>query len=78
MAIERAQEHVLVPKHEIVPKAQVEQILKKFGIDSADKVPGILPDDPVIDELKAVKGDLIRIIRKSPTAGEAIYFRVVI
>ncbi|MDO8627936.1 MAG: DNA-directed RNA polymerase subunit H [Candidatus Diapherotrites archaeon] len=77
MGISKIQEHVSVPKHEVVPKTKVEQILQKYGIDSVDKVPGILPEDPVVEELNAVKGDLIRIVRKSPTASEAIYFRVV-
>ena len=78
MALQKIQQHFIVPLHEVVPKSKVEQILAKYGIDSLEKLPGIAGDDPVVDELKAVKGDLLRIIRKSPTAGETIYFRVVL
>ncbi|MEM0377514.1 MAG: DNA-directed RNA polymerase subunit H [Thermofilum sp.] len=34
--------------------------------------------DPVARALKAKPGDVIMIIRKSPTAGEAVAFRVVV
>jgi len=69
--------HELVPKHEIMKKAEVEQLLKKYGL-SIEQLPKILEDDPVVKAIGAKKGQVLRIIRKSPTAGESIYFRVVI
>jgi DNA-directed RNA polymerase subunit H len=69
--------HVLVPIHEIVPEEEAEEIIKKFG-GKKEKFPQILLSDPVIEELKAKKGDLIRIIRETPTAGKSIYYRVVV
>lgn len=77
MALKKLAEHRLVPKHEILPKEKVDEVLAKFGIKLL-KLPTILRDDPIAKELKAERGDLIRIVRKSPTAGEAVYFRVVI
>ncbi|MFH0954851.1 MAG: DNA-directed RNA polymerase subunit H [Candidatus Micrarchaeota archaeon] len=66
----------LVPFHEIVPEEEAAQVLAKLGV-SKDQLPVILPDDPVAQELQAKSGDLLRIYRKSPTAGQTIYYRVV-
>jgi DNA-directed RNA polymerase subunit H len=76
MALKKLSDHRLVPKHEILPKEKVEEVLSKYGIE-LNKLPIILRDDPIVKELKAERGDLIRIVRQSPTAGESIYFRVV-
>jgi len=40
--------------------------------------PKILKSDPVVNILGAKIGDLIKIIRKSETAKESVYYRVVI
>lgn len=69
--------HLIVPIHEIVQEEEAEEILKKFG-GKKEKFPQILLSDPVIEELGAKKGDLIRITRESPTAGKAVYYRMVI
>ncbi|MEM1943566.1 MAG: DNA-directed RNA polymerase subunit H [Candidatus Caldarchaeum sp.] len=69
-------EHVLVPKHEVLPQAEAEELLKRLGV-TPDKLPYILPSDPMVKKLKAKVGDLIKITRVSETAGEAVYYRVV-
>lgn len=69
-------DHFLVPKHEIVSKEKAAELLKQFGVD-ADKIPKILVDDPIIIEINAKKGDLLKITRRSHTAGESVYFRIV-
>lgn len=69
--------HLLVPIHEIVSEEEAEKIIKKHG-QKKEKFPNIVSSDPVVEELGAKKGDLIRIIRESPTAGKSIYFRQVI
>ncbi|MDO8538736.1 MAG: DNA-directed RNA polymerase subunit H [archaeon] len=68
--------HFLVPKHEILPKNEADALIKKFGV-SIEQLPQILLTDPIIEELEAKKGDVIKITRKSYTAGEAVYFRIV-
>ncbi len=70
-------EHELVPKHEILSKAEVEELLKKYKT-SINKLPQILVNDPVVKELGAKVGDVIKITRNSPTAGVAVYYRVVV
>ncbi|MFH1663433.1 MAG: DNA-directed RNA polymerase subunit H [archaeon] len=69
--------HVLVPIHEIIAEEEAKEIIKKFG-QKKEKFPQILLSDPVIEELAAKKGDLIRITRESPTAGKSTYYRLVV
>lgn len=69
--------HYLIPKHEVMKKEEVEALLKKYNV-TKDKLPKIYESDPAIAELNAKPGDVIKITRKSPTAGTAFYYRVVI
>lgn len=68
-------DHVLVPKHEIVPDPEVEKILAELKV-SRDKLPRMLPTDAAAKEIGAKKGDVVRIYRKGP-GGETVYYRVV-
>jgi DNA-directed RNA polymerase subunit H len=70
-------EHELVPKHEILSKKDADKLLEEFGIKST-QLPKIRVDDPVTKALKAKKKDIIKITRDSATAGEAVYYRIVI
>ena len=70
-------ENKMVPWHEVVSAEEKELVLKKYGL-AADRMPQILRDDPIILEIGAKPGDLIRIYRRSVTAGESVYYRIVI
>lgn len=70
-------EHVLVPKHEIVPDSEVESLLGELKIGSKEKLPKILTGDPVVKAIGAKEGDILRIYRKEPT-GEVLYYRLVV
>jgi DNA-directed RNA polymerase subunit H len=70
-------EHELVPKHEVLSKEEVEELLKKYKA-SLNQLPQILINDPVVRELGAKIGDVIKITRNSPTAGTSVYYRVVV
>jgi DNA-directed RNA polymerase subunit H len=69
--------HQLVPKHEVLTQDERKEVLEMFGVDK-EKLPKMLDSDPVSKEIGAKKGDVIRIIRKSETAGENVYYRVVV
>ena len=69
--------HDIVPKHELLDDKGKEEVLKKFGI-TLRQLPRILDTDPMIKILEGKIGDVVRVTRKSETAGEATYYRVVI
>lgn len=70
-------DHMLVPKHEIVPHSEVSSILESLKVLSAESLPRILSTDPVAKSLDAKRGDLVRIYRNEPT-GEIVYYRTVV
>lgn len=69
--------HTLVPKHLILNENEKEKLLKKYGI-MLKQLPRILVSDPIIKIINGKVGDVVKIIRKSPTAGESVYYRVVV
>lgn len=68
--------HVLVPKHEVIDdETIVAQILENLSIKSKFQLPLILKSDAMARYLNLKNGDVIRITRVSPTAGEYISYR---
>jgi DNA-directed RNA polymerase subunit H len=70
-------EHKLVPKHEILTDEEREQLLVQYRVQ-AYQLPQISSLDPCVKAIGAKPGDVLRVIRKSPTAGEHISFRYVV
>ncbi len=70
-------EHHLVPKHLKLTKEKKKELLAKYNI-TIKELPKILKDDPAIEHLKVMPGDVIKIIRASGTSGKSVYYRVVI
>ncbi len=68
--------HELVPQFKILSENEKKRILEKFGV-SEEQLPKILETDPVTTVIKAKAGDLIEIKRKSTTAGDTVYYRIV-
>lgn len=73
----RLQDHILVPKHEVLSKEEAEEVLRTLGV-RPEQLPKIRADDPIAKEIGAKVGDIVRIIRESPTAGVSIAYRLVI
>ncbi len=69
--------HELVPKHELLSKEEAEKLLKKLNI-YPEQLPWIKKSDPAAVAIGAKPGDIVKIIRKSPTAGETVVYRYVI
>jgi len=69
--------HNYVPEHIKLDDSEKEQVLKQFNVDF-QSLPRIRLKDPLVKELKVKEGDVVKIIRKSPTAGEVIFYRGVI
>ncbi|MDO8480969.1 MAG: DNA-directed RNA polymerase subunit H [Nanoarchaeota archaeon] len=69
--------HALVPKHAKCSDAEKKKILKHYQISVYD-LPYIRKSDAALAEIDVKAGDVIKISRTSPTAGEAVYYRCVI
>ena len=73
----RAPDHVDVPKHEIMTRKEAEEVLEKYHCKATD-LPLIFVNDPAIVAIGVKPGDMIKITRKSATAGESFYYRYVV
>jgi len=69
--------HYLVPKHEILTPEEKTEVLEKYRVKSY-QLPRIKASDPIVKVIGAKPGDLIKIIRKSPAAGEYVSYRYVV
>ena len=72
----KVDKHILTPKHLKLGEREKTQLLEKYRVASKE-LPKILKSDSAIKELDVKPGDIIKIIRKSPTAGESVFYRVV-
>ncbi len=70
-------EHEFIPKHELMAEEEIVKLFEEYPIRK-DQLPKMFKSDPAIRHLGAKRGDVIRITRRSPTAGKALYFRVVV
>jgi len=69
--------HELVPRHEILPPEEAEELLKKLRVKPY-QLPHIKSDDPAARSIGAKPGNILKITRKESTAGEHIYYRYVV
>ena len=72
-----APDHIYVPKHEIMAKKEAEDVLEKYHCKATD-LPLIFVNDPAIVAIGVKPGDMIKITRKSATAGDSFYYRYVV
>ena len=70
-------DHEMVPEHVLLTPEECAEVLQSFGI-TAPKLPKIHITDPAAKEIGAKVGDVIKIIRKSTTAKQSIFYRLVI
>ncbi|MEI7960976.1 MAG: DNA-directed RNA polymerase subunit H [archaeon] len=69
--------HYLVPEHLLIKKEKVAELMAELGIKK-DALPRIEKLDSAIKHLKPEKGDVVKIIRDSLTAGQAVYYRRIV
>ena len=67
----------LSPRYRILVKEEAEAVLSKYKVIYRD-LPKIKLTDPAVKMLNASDGAVIEITRKSPTAGESKYYRLVV
>jgi len=66
--------HYLVPQHILMNAEEQEELLKKYHCTKA-QLPKLPKTDPVARYYGMQSGDICKIIRKSPSMGETIYYR---
>lgn len=69
--------HEYTPKHVKLSNGEIEKLLSKYNI-SKKQLPRILKNDAAIKDFDVKPGDIIKIVRKSTTCGESVYYRVVV
>lgn len=70
------QDHMLVPKHEIMTEEEISEEFSDVDYDFKD-LPKIRADDPVVEAIGAEPGNVLRITRESQTAGVFVTYRIV-
>ncbi len=69
--------HSLVPEHIRLGEEEKKELLESLNIE-LNQLPMILLSDAAIQELKPEVGDIIKIIRNSPTNIKQEFYRVVV
>mgnify|MGYP000344834906 CR=1 FL=1 len=70
-------DHELVPEHILLSKEEAEKVLMRLGV-KCNQLPLIRSTDPAVRAIGAKPGDIVKIVRKSKTAGISIIYRYVI
>lgn len=69
--------HALVPKHEVLrDQDEIKKIMEEYSLKNKHQLPVILKSDPMAKYLGMKSGDIVKITRSSPTAGEYVVYRV--
>jgi DNA-directed RNA polymerase subunit H len=74
--------HILVPEHRLLTKKEADDVLKKYSI-SIEELPKIRRSDSCVRSLELrvgeiPRGSIIKIVRRSETAGISYAYRLVI
>ena len=70
-------EHALVPFHEILSEKEKNLLLAQYKLKPY-QIPQIKSGDPAVKAIGAQPGDILKVTRKSTTAGEHITYRYVV
>ncbi len=70
-------EHALVPFHEILSEKEKNALLAQYKVKPY-QMPQIKSGDPAVKAIGAKPGDVLKITRKSTTAGEHVTYRYVV
>ena len=69
-------EHEMQPTFRILSDDEKQQVMKRYNITKDKEFPDISRFDPVSQAIGVRPGELIEIIRSSPTAVNSLYYRI--
>jgi DNA-directed RNA polymerase subunit H len=69
--------HDLVPKHVLLTAPESKKVLELYHIKPF-QIPYIKSTDPAVRAIGAKPGDIVKVIRRSATAGESDFYRYVV
>lgn len=71
-------DHEAVPEHRKLDEEEIEEVLEKYDTEK-NNLPKIERTDAALKNKDNIEvGDVIEILRDSPTAGESVYYRRVV
>lgn len=71
--------HSFVPEHVLIPSFMedfISNLMAELNIKNKSQFPVILKTDPMAKYIGAKPGDIVKILRNSPTAGSHVFYRL--
>ncbi len=72
-----ALDHEMVPEHMVLDDEEVKELTERYDIRKTD-LPKIGRLDAAIKETDGEPGDVVKVVRESPTAEEAVAYRIIV
>lgn len=77
-----SEHHILCSEHHLLTPEEAEEVLKELNVEK-DKLPKISESDPAVKYLESIhgtipEGSIVKVIRKSDTAGDFVVYRLVV
>ena len=73
----KVDKHILTPKHTKLSEKDKAALFEKYNVTSKE-MPKIFRTDAALREIDAKPGDVIKVTRNSQTAGQSLFYRVVV
>lgn len=70
--------HVLVPQHQKTSPEEVKKIIDMYKLSNISQLPRLTTADPVVQYYNFKRGDVIKIVRPSPTSFSHVVYRSVV